>query len=314
MRFAVSVTSCSDVRSLCPAQAERFYKSKLMSRYNQWNPSELNNYLSFVRQYRNKHEASCPLFYGDFAVADGRFRILAARGTAFREGSVFALTNANRRFLSEKLTAERQVVLRQRGRIVLVSGELLSAGLYVLLLPHGDRAEIACAMSCLSETRDMALSAAVRKAAEGNFGDAALPDAEDETALLDGILRPEPEITAAELYGRIASYAGCHVRFDGLSASTALPSLRCERVRLTAYLLCLFLLLRKTDPDGAELVLDRDGGADRFLIRSALPVPDELATAPDAFLCHPPFAPFQLEWEERDGEGKESPRSEEAPL
>ena len=85
------------------------------------NQHELHNYLPFDTQYRNKYEDSCPLFYGELAVADGDFRILAARGPSLCEGSRFALTDANKRFLFKTLTESRRVVLRRRSQIVLVS-------------------------------------------------------------------------------------------------------------------------------------------------------------------------------------------------
>ena len=63
------------------------------------NQHELHNYLPFNTQYRNKYEDCCPLFYGELAVADSDFRILTARGPSLCEGSRFALTDANKRFL-----------------------------------------------------------------------------------------------------------------------------------------------------------------------------------------------------------------------
>lgn len=113
------------------------------------NQHELHNYLPFNTQYRNKYEDSCPLFYGELAVADGDFRILTARGPSLCEGSRFALTDANKRFLFKTLTESRRVVLRRRSQIVLVSGELLPAGFYILLLPEGERNAVAGGISAL---------------------------------------------------------------------------------------------------------------------------------------------------------------------
>lgn len=261
------------------------------------NQHELHNYLPFNTQYRNKYEDSCPLFYGELAVADSDFRILTARGPSLCEGSRFALTDANKRFLFKTLTESRRVVLRRRSQIVLVSGELLPAGFYLLLLPEGERNAVAGAMSYLAGMRDMILSAAARKAAEKSVGDEGFSAAEDEMALLDGILRPESGLSFAELCERIAFYAGCHIRFDDSLRRVSLPELRSERIRLTAFLLCIFLILRKVDPDGADLAFDCDGGFScRVLLRSTLPVSGDLLSALEAVLRHPSFAPFRLEW------------------
>ena len=197
------------------------------------NQHELHNYLPFNTQYRNKYEDSCPLFYGELAVADSDFRILTARGPTLCEGSRFALTDANKRFLFKTLTESRRVVLRRRSQIVLVSGELLPAGFYILLLPEGERNAVAGAMSYLAEMRDMILTAAARKAAEKCVGDEGFSAAEDEMALLDGVLRPESGLSLAELCERIAFYAGCHIRFDDSLRRVSLPELRSERIRLT---------------------------------------------------------------------------------
>ena len=43
-------------------------------------PYEIHNYLSFRKQQEHKQEKACPLFYGELAVLNSRFRILAARG------------------------------------------------------------------------------------------------------------------------------------------------------------------------------------------------------------------------------------------
>lgn len=261
------------------------------------NQHELHNYLPFNTQYRNKYEDSCPLFYGELAVADGDFRILTARGPSLCEGSRFALTDANKRFLFKTLTESRRVVLRRRSQIVLVSGELLPAGFYILLLPEGERNAVAGAMSYLAGMRDMILSAAARKAAEKSVGDEGFSAAEDEMTLLDGVLRPESGLSLAELCERIAFYAGCHIRFDDSLRRVSLPELRSERIRLTAFLLCIFLILRKVDPDGADLAFDCGGGFScRVLLRSTLPVSGDLLSALEAVLRHPSFAPFRLEW------------------
>ncbi len=259
---------------------------------------ELNNYLSFNTQYRNKYEKACPLFYADLAIADSEFRILAARGQGFAEGACFALSDVNKRFLFKTLTEKRRVVLRQRSRICVVSGELLPVGLYVLLLPHGDKVSVAGAASYLARTQDIVLSAAVRKLAETCLTEAGFMEAEDETAMLDGILCPESGITMSEFCTRIAYYAGCRIRLDSAMRELRIPHLRCDRVRLTAYLLCVALILRKCDPDGASLSIEGEG-ADCRLTAVCSPLPSEV-DCPELFLAlrYPPFSCFRLDWKE----------------
>ena len=215
------------------------------------NQHELHNYLPFNTQYRNKYEDSCPLFYGELAVADSDFRILTARGPSLCEGSRFALTDANKRFLFKTLTESRRVVLRRRSQIVLVSGELLPAGFYLLLLPEGERNAVAGAMSYLAGMRDMILSAAARKAAEKSVGDEGFSAAEDEMALLDGILRPESGLSLAELCERIAFYAGCHIRFDDSPRGEAFLTL-CEQGKYHFMLWFAFAIRPHLSPAAAN--------------------------------------------------------------
>ncbi|HBF15827.1 MAG TPA: hypothetical protein DDW30_09180 [Clostridiales bacterium] len=263
------------------------------------NQNELNNYLPFQMQYRNKHTDACPLFYGDLVLADDSFRILAERGPSFEEGDTFPLTDVNKRFVFKTLTETHRAVLRQRSRIVLISGELLPAELYVILVPNGERNAVAGALSYLAEARGIVLSSAARKAAEKGITDEGVQKAENEMALLDGILRCEAELSLLELCERVAYYAGCHVQFGGALLHAGLPALRSERVRLTAFLLCLFLLLRKTDPDGAELILGDGGDLRRVLLRSRIPLSEAVGPAYASVLRHPAFAGFELRWEKR---------------
>lgn len=259
----------------------------------------LNNFLSFRSLYRNKYEDACPLFYGDLAIADSAFRILAARGQAFHEGSRFILSETNKRFLSKNLTETRRVVLRQRSRLCWASGELLPVGLYVLLLPIGDRVGLAGAASYLSQTRELALTAAARKTAQDCQTEEGVMAAEDEMSLLDGILRPETGITMLELCERVAYYAGCNIRFDRSIRELSVPQLHCERVRLTAFLLCFALILRKRDPDGAFLSIASDGGSRLRLTVVCKPLPaEEFCPELSEALRYPQFADFCVEWKE----------------
>lgn len=65
---------------------------------------EIQNYLPFRRQQRSKQESSCPLFYGDFALVNSRFEVLASRGVHMPEGKRVSLSGVGHRFLSMHLT------------------------------------------------------------------------------------------------------------------------------------------------------------------------------------------------------------------
>lgn len=261
------------------------------------NQHEINNYLSFKKQYKNKYEDACPLFYGDFALVDGGMRILAARGLTLCEGNVLALTDTNRRFLMKTLSESQRVVLRQRSGLFLIFGELLPAGLYAVLIPHGDKNEVAGAMAYLSQMQPLILAPAVRKLVreESSTAETCMA-AEEETAQIDGILHPEPGLSLAELCERVASYAGCHIQIDRSMPADAEPPAGHDRIRLTGFLLCAFLILRKHEPDGLTVSLLRDGRVWRMTVRSVFPLSEEMREEVCNGLKHPAFADFELEW------------------
>lgn len=261
------------------------------------NQHEINNYLSFKKQYKNKYEDACPLFYGDFAIVDGRMHILAARGLTFCEGGVFTMTDANRRFLMKTLSENQRVVLRRRSDLFLIIGELLPAGLYAILVPHGDKNEVAGAMAYLAQTKNILLSPAVRKLVREE-DDSAEPciAAENETAQIDGILHPEPGVLLPELCERIAAYAGCRIEIDWSAFGNPEPLSGREQIRLTGFLLCAFLILRKHEPDGLTVSLRRDGCGWRMMVGSTFPLSEEMRDEVCNSLDHPAFDGFELEW------------------
>lgn len=250
------------------------------------NQHEIQNYLSFQRQQQQKQEDACPLFYGGLAVVDSRFRVLAERGLDPREGREWALSAANLRLLSDQLTARNRVAVRNRSKILLFSGELLPLGLFAVLLPPGAREDAAGVLCYLSGSGGVTVTPSVRKCA-AEPDPAEVMAAENELQLLDTVLRPAADIPLSESCRCVAGYAGCAVRLENPEAfRRTVPG--CDRLRLTAFLLCAFLSLRRLDPDGPTLtVRDADTGPE-LVITYRLPG-QPAAEDPFPFLRDPAF-------------------------
>lgn len=256
------------------------------------NQHEIQNYLSFQEQQQQKQEDACPLFYGGFAIVDSRFRVLAERGLDPHEGREWGLSAANLRLLSEHLTTRSRVAVRNRSKILLCSGELLSLGMFAVLLPPGTREAAAGVLCYLSGAGSVTVSPSVRKCAQ-DPDPADVMAAENELQLLDTVLRPKPDLPLSESCRCIAGYAGCAVRLEDLPAfPRAVPD--CERIRLTAFLLCAFLSLRRLDPDGPTLACREAAGGPELVITFRLP-DQPVVGDPFPFLCDPAFRDVVLE-------------------
>ena len=237
-------------------------------------PYEVHNYLSFRRQQRSKQESTCPLFYGDFALLNSRFEVLASRGIHMQEGKRVSLSGVGHRFLSMHLTDRTRVATRDRSGVRIFSGELLPLGVTVTVVPHGELSRNATAMCYLSGHGGILVSPQLRKAVDmgsawepgvetGVFSDIGSLDpsceaeclaAENELLQLDAVLRPNGETLLANYCHCVADYAGCCIDLmcaDDLRLSVCGR----ERGRLTVFLLCAFLAARKTASSGAEVAV-----------------------------------------------------------
>lgn len=273
------------------------------------NQHEVHNYQSFRKQQEHKHEKACPLFYGDLAVLDSRFRILAARGMTLEQKTELLLPPAGQRFLSGNLSEGTRVAVRHPLGPLVFSGELLPAGLTVALLPIDRTAGVAGAMCYLSGSGRLAVSPQLRKLApSGNDPDPCMA-LENEMQLLDTVLRPETGVNAADYCRRVSEYAGCAVRIDADAAGLPLSVSAHDRARIAAFLLCSFLILRKQGLDGADVTVVNLGDSMEIGItgtpavyqpeEKALTLPEDPAfaaatveTLPDGrirFSCRAPF-------------------------
>ena len=228
-------------------------------------PYEIHNYLSFRKQQEHKQEKACPLFYGERAVLNSRFRILAARGMTLERKKELLLPQNGRRFLSATLTADRRIAVRHPLGILLFSGELLSAGMTVAVLPVGQTAGTAGAMCYLAESGRLAVSPHLRRTAPPANDPEACMALESEMQALDSFLHPESGVRVPELCQRIAEYAGCDVRIDAAAAPLLSDSAH-DRAEMTAFLLCAFLILRRQGQDGADVSVLSSGGGVRIAV------------------------------------------------
>ena len=265
---------------------------------------EIQNYLPFRRQQRSKQESSCPLFYGDFALINSRFEVLASRGVHMPEGKRVSLSGVGHRFLSMHLTDRTRVATRDRSGIRIFSGELLPLGVTAVITPHGNLFRIATAMCYLSEHGEMLVSPQTRKVAnapapEPDHGaeedadfdgsdlscEAECMAAENELLQLDAVLRPGRETTLADYCRCVADYAGS--RIDLTCADDILLS-ACGRRQgfLTAFLLCALLTARKTVASDAEVAVS--AGQNRLCVSVRMRFPSPNPT-PLRFLQSPIF-------------------------
>lgn len=249
------------------------------------------------------------MFYGDLAVLDSRFRILAARGMTLEQETELLLQPAGQRFLSGTLSEGTRVAVRHPLGVLVFSGELLPAGLTVALLPIDRTAGVAGVMCYLSGSGRLAVSPQLRKLAPSGSDPDKCMALEDEMQFLDTVLRPENGVNVPDYCRRVSEYAGCAVRIDADAAELPLSVSAHDRARITAFLLCTFLILRKQGLDGADVTVVNLGDSMEIGITGkpaahkpdgkALTLPEDPAfasvtveTLPDGstrFSCRAPF-------------------------
>lgn len=259
------------------------------------NQDNLQNYLPFEEQLFQKKKPNCPLFYGDLALLDEQFRVLEYRGPHIKKGERFALSDSERTFLLGNLSEQNRVVIVHNSNLLIVSGEFLSAGLFIAVRPPERTARVACALNLLATDEPILLSQAVMKLATRCDRETDFRDAESELHLLDAVLRPLPAHPITHAYLRtLSNYAGCAVRLT-LEPNTVFPDTNSALSRMIAFLLCTLLSLRRQDPDGPQLsICTTQNGLTLELQGQLSPFAKE--SEPFAYLTrHPAFADVQAD-------------------
>lgn len=249
---------------------------------------ELRNYVPFQKQQEGKEEVACPAFCGDLAVLDAQFRVLAARGLFLKAETTLSLPPTERETVLRALTEQDRVAVCASDGVAVFSGELLSAGLFLVLLPHGKRGAVARALCYLAEGGGLIVSDAVRANACGR------PDPQLCMVLETELLRPALLLSAdgdgirlRERCYALSRYAGCAIRYSEDTDAPLLLSRPTCRL-LHAFLLCTLLELRRACVDDVLIELFARYGVPLLSITSGV-LPKQLRGSLFGFLSHPSF-------------------------
>ena len=214
----------------------------------------IKSYVPELTLLENKAEQSARMFDEDLSVIDpaSDFCTVACRGIGSAVGrsmtEAYGIDPAELAFLRHALASHKRILLRGKGRAVLLFADLLDAtGLLLAAVPKLSAASAARLLRHLCRA-DFAITPALC-AATGAL------QAEDKTSYdrlsellyyTDRILSDDPNTGLWTRTLLTANFAGCLLETTSLPVH-ALTLSRDEQHRFTAFLLCAFLTLRNRD-------------------------------------------------------------------
>ena len=267
-----------------------------MSRISSYVPESL-----FLDQ---KDEAHMRVCREDFVLVDpaNGYRVVAGRGKGICEGEIFEplrkMPKAEREFMERALARHRRIFLQGRDGPILVFGELLAAsGLLLVLCPRFDVLSVRRGLLLLRKNEFACSEKLEEHAPTPRRGDVSVCDCLQEIFYyLDRILLPSKDTALWTSAALIANFAGCRADFGAMPAESValLPH---DRLRLSAFLLCLFLSMRNQSIAASV----RGELSESAVSISALPIvpQGESFARSDFFLRLPAFRDISL----RMGEG-----------
>ena len=213
--------------------------------------SDIRSYIPesfFLEQKNRDHMRLCR---EDLVLVDParNYLVVAGRGKGIREGERFELMERLPReeteFLNSSLGSASLVLLQAKGAALLVFGDLLSAsGLLLILCPRFEATAVRRGLLLLQRT-DFICSPTLENTAPSPQGsDAAVCEyLQDVFYYLDRILSPSHRIGLWTRAALTATFAGCPSEYRSLPVED-IPLPHPEKLRLTSFLLCLYLSIR----------------------------------------------------------------------
>jgi len=266
--------------------------------------SRIRSYIPEPLFLNRKDEAHMRLCREDFALVDPacEYRVIAGRGKDVCEGEVFApirsLPKSERDFLERALARHTRIFVQGQEGPILVFGELLTAsGLCLVLCPRFDTESVRRSLSLLQRTEFVFSLGSDEKVPTPRNGDGAVCDYLQEVFYyLDRMLSASDEVRLWTSASLIANFAGCRADFDAMP-SDLVSMLPLDRLRLSAFFLCLFLSVRQ---EAVAACAKGELSDEEVLIRvSPLAPTKEMHACTYRFLRLPAFADISLS--SRDG-------------
>ena len=214
--------------------------------------SEIRSYIPeafFLDQKGEDHMRVCREDFVLVDPADG-YRAIAGRGKDLQIGTGFApilrLSRSERAFLEANLGQNSRFLLRGKKEALLVFGDLLEAsGLLLVLSPRFDAKSLQRGLALLQKGEFLSSGGVTARAPSPRNGDGAVCNYLQEVFYyLDRIFSPTDSLRLWTTASLIANLAGCRADF-GAMPTEAIDLLPLDRLRLSAFLLCLFLSIRE---------------------------------------------------------------------
>ena len=214
--------------------------------------SEIRSYIPeafFLDQKDEDHMRVCREDLVLVDPADG-YRVVVGRGKEILAGEPFAplvrLSRSERQFLEQSLGRKMRLLLQGKNEPILVFADLLEAsGLLLVICPRFDTENLKRGLALLGKSEFISSNRSEAGAPSPRNGDAAVCKYLQELFYyLDRIFSVSEELRLWTTAALIANLAGCHANFAAMPTEAVTP-LPMDRLRLLAFLLCLFLSMRE---------------------------------------------------------------------
>ena len=273
----------------------------------------VESYIPELRYFQSKHQSSARRIHEDLAVLDAKdLRVLAGRGRFVQNGEPIAdlwgLSHKEIAFLQNCTPSAFCTALLGTRGVVLVFADLLrECGILLAILPHAETAQVLRALSYIEEPikRSPALSAYA--VSEIHTDERVCEEMQEIFFYATRITRKKPDVGIWTRTLLISNLVGC--RTDEASLPTQeLPLADTELSKLTAFLLCAFLVLRQRDGRVGAWCEDAPPNPTLYSYQISFePLPDRKQSAPEPlsqetdfpFLSHPAFTSFSLQHTEK---------------
>lgn len=214
--------------------------------------SEIRSYIPeafFLDQKDKQHMRICREDLVLVDPADG-YRVVAGRGKESLAGEPFAplvrLSKSERNFLKQSLGRRMRLLLQGKNEPILVFSDLLEAsGLLLVICPRYDTENLQRGLALLQKGEFVSSNGSGAGAPSPRNGDAAVCSYLQELFYyLDRIFSVSEELRPWTTAALIANLAGCRADFAAMPTE-AVALMPTDRLRLLAFLLCLFLSMRE---------------------------------------------------------------------
>ena len=262
-------------------------------------PSEIRAYVPTEIYRDQKEEIACPRFYEDFAILDplGGYSILAARGLTLKSGGQIHLPPEEIGFLEQELPRTEILAVRaEEGILLLFSALFSTTGLLPAILPHGNSAAVAYALTCMGADRIRCSPSVASGASHGQEAETVYLQLTETLSLCERVLRPDQNQDFRLHCAHIAQLSGCRANVVDLPIGHY-PLHAGDYARWTAFLLCVFLSLRGDSALGSHLALehaDRRAFQIRLSHQSEHPRKTPVSNTLYHFLTRPAFSGYFL--------------------